>query len=177
MATKVVLKRVHLAATTWFTACAGYLVAVSLHQAGLKWWLVLSLSGYSTGMLLLLVCLYLFAFFRGIQGTRRSAIEHPLTSTDYYMFLYVSTPLLAGLVFAAGTESDPGTSGYLIHIAMGTLKATFVAWIVIDPLVGIMEMDLPASRNHRAERLARTRQCSRLMEKTASREGGTSSHL
>jgi hypothetical protein len=171
------LKGIHLVATIWFVACAGYLIAIGLRWAGFNWWLVFSLSGYSTSMLLLLVCLYLFAFVHGIQGARRTEIEHPVTGTDYYMFLYVSTPLFAGLVFATGTENAPGTSGYLISVAMGTLKATFVAWIVIDPLVGLMEMDLPASRSHRAERLAQTKQSDRLMEKPVSRDCGTSGHL
>lgn len=171
--TKRMLRRIHVVATIWFVACIGYLVAIGLHRAGFDWWLVFSLSGYSTSMLLFLVCLYLFAFFHGIRGTRRIELEHPLTSTNYYMFLYVSTPLFAGLMVAAGTESIPGTSGHLIPIAMGTLKATFVAWIVVDPLVGIMEMDLPASRRHRAERLARTKEYDRLMGETATRDCGT----
>jgi len=177
MAAKAVLKRIHLVATIWFVACTGYLVMTGLRQAGFNWWLVFSLSGYSTGMILPLVCLYLFAFYRGIHGTRRTEIEHPLTSTDYYMFLYVSTPLIAGLCAAAGTDDTPGTSDHLIHVAMTTLKATFVAWIVIDPLVGIVEMDLPASRNHRAERLARTKEYDHLMEKAVSRNCGTHRHL
>ena len=37
---------------------------------------------------------------------------------------------------------------------LGTLKTTFIVWIVIDPLVGVIEMLLPESREHRAERLA-----------------------
>jgi hypothetical protein len=176
MATKMALKRIHLAATAWFVACVGYLIAVGLRQAGFNWWLVFSLSGYSTGMLLLLVCLYLFAFFHGIRGTRRTEDEHPLTGTYGYMLLYVSTPLLAGLVTATGTEAVPGTSGYLIRVAMGTLKATFAAWVVIDPLLGILEMDLPASRSHRAERLARAKEYGRLTERTAPGDCGGVTH-
>lgn len=171
--TRRMLKWIHVASTVWFVACIAFLVVIGLHRAGLNWWLVFSLSGYSTGMLVLLVCLYLFAFFHGIRRTRRIEPEHPLTSTNYYMFLYVSTPLFAGLMVAAGTESIPGTSGHLIPVAMGTLKATFVAWIVVDPLVGIMEMDLPASRRHRAERLTQMRECNRLIGETATRDCGT----
>jgi amino acid permease len=163
------LKGIHLVATIWFVACTGYLVAIGLRQVGFNWWLVFSLSGYSTSMLLLLICLYLFAFYHGIRGTRRAETEHPLTATGYYMFLYVSVPLFAGVVFAAGTEDVFGTSGYMIHVAMGTLKATFLAWVVIDPLVGILEMDLPASRRHRAERRARMKEYDRLMEDCGTR--------
>lgn len=168
-ADRTILRRIHVAATVWFVACVGYLAMIGLRRAGFNWWLVFSLSGYSISMLLLLVCLYLFAFYHGVRGTRRTETEHPLTSTGYYMLLYVSAPLFAGVVFAAGTEDAFGTSGYMIHVAMGTLKATFVAWIVIDPLVGILEMDLPASRRHRAERRARMKQYDRLLDNCGTR--------
>lgn len=168
-ATKVMLRRIHAVATVWFVVCVGYLIAVGLRQAGFNWWLVFSLSGYSASMLLLLVCLYLFAFVHGIHGARRSEAEHPLTGTVCYIFLYVSIPLLGGLCAAAGTDDALGTSVHLIHVATVTLKATFIAWIVVDPLLGLMEMDLPASRSHRAERLARTKQYDRLMGGTTPR--------
>ncbi|MEN6424880.1 MAG: hypothetical protein ABFE13_05935 [Phycisphaerales bacterium] len=138
-AAKVVLKRIHLVATAWFVVCAGYLVGAGLRQVGFNWWAVLSLSGYSTGMLLILVSFYLFALYRGVGSVRRTEAEHPLTSATWYMGLYVSAPLLAALVAATGTEAVPGTSGHLIHVALGTLKGTFAAWIVVDPLVGAIE--------------------------------------
>ena len=101
MARKV-LKWMHLVATVWFMICVVHLVVTGLRQAGLKWWLIFSLSGYSTFMVLILICLYLFAFFRGVGGARRIEIEHPVTSTYWYMCLYVSAPLLAGLVAILG---------------------------------------------------------------------------
>ena len=103
-------------------------------------------------MLLLLVCLYLFAFVHGIRGMGRTRAEHPVTGAGYYMFLYVSTPLLAGLCAATEVDTASGTNGHLIHIATVTLKATFLAWIVIDPLVGFIEIHLSASRSHRTIR-------------------------
>lgn len=151
MTARTILKWIHVAATIWFVACAGYLVAVSLRQAGFRWWLVFSLSGYSTGMLLMLVSLYLFALYRGIGGARRISTEHPLTSTACYMVFYVSIPLLGPLV-ALGTADTPGMSVSWVDVAMGTLKVTSFVWVVIDPLVGVVEMLLPASRRHRAER-------------------------
>jgi hypothetical protein len=147
--TELMLKQIHLVATVWFVACAGYLVSIGLRRAGFNWWLVLSLSGYSTSMLLLLVCLYLFAFVHGVRGMRRTRAEHPVTGAGYYMFLYVSTPLLAGLCAATEIDVASRTNRHLIYIATVTLKATFLAWIVIDPLVGFIEMNLPASRSHR----------------------------
>lgn len=172
MTARTILRGIHVAATVWFVACAGYLVAIELRQVGFSWWLVFSLSGYSTSMLLLLVCLYLFALVHGIRGARRTKAEHPLTSAGCYMFLYVSTPLIAGLCAAAGTDDASGTSTYLIHIATTTLKATFVTWIVIDPVVGLMEMDLPASRRRRAERSAQTKQYNHLTGGAIGRDCG-----
>jgi len=169
-AMKVMLRRIHLVATVWFVACVGYLVSVGLRQAGYNGWLVFSLSGYSTSMLLLLVCLYLFAFVHGMRGARRCETEHPLTGAACYMVFYVSTPLLAGLCAAAGAEAPFGTSTHLIHVATATLKATFIAWIVVDPLVGLMEMDLPASRSHRTERVARMKNYDRCNGGTTPRD-------
>ncbi len=156
MAAMTILTWILVAATVWFVACTGYLIAVGLRQAGFRWWLVFSLSGYSTGMLLMLVSLYLFALYRGIDRGRRIQIEHPLTSTDCYMVLYVSAPLFGGLVASANAAENPGMDVSMAGVAWETLKVTFLVWIVVDPLVGVVEMLLPASRRHRAAR-ARSR--------------------
>jgi hypothetical protein len=43
-------------------------------------------------------------------------------------------------------------------IALGTLGMTFLVWVIVDPLIGLLEMLLPpASRRHRAERLAKAK--------------------
>ena len=103
--------------------------------------------------MLLLVSLYLFAVFRGIDRSQKIEIEHPLTSTAYYTMFYNLTPLLGSL---AGCISIIGTSKIselLSGIAMGTLATTFLGWIVVDPLTASLEKLLPASRKHRSERL------------------------
>ena len=155
MTARKLLKWIHVVATVWFVACVTYLIAMGLRQTGLRWWLVFSLSGYSTFMILLFVSLYLFAFYRGIGGARRIGIEHPLTSSDCYIGFYASAPLIGGLMAVAGTVDNPGMHVSMVGIAMGTLKTTFLVWIVIDPLVGVIETLLPASRRHRAERAHR----------------------
>jgi hypothetical protein len=48
-------------------------------------------------------------------------------------------------------------SQFLLGIALGTLGATFLVWIIVDPVTELVEMLLPASRKHRLERLARVR--------------------
>jgi hypothetical protein len=152
MTVRKLLQRLHFAATAWFIACVVYLVALGLRQAGFQWWLVFSLSGYSTVMVLLVVSLYLFAFFHGMSGARRSRIEHPLTSTDGYMAFYVSAPLLGGLAAFLGTADAPAMEVSFAHVTLATLKTTFFVWIVMDPLLGVIEMLAPGSRRHRAER-------------------------
>jgi len=153
MTARKILRRIHLVATVWFIICVGYLLVIGLYQAGLKWWLVFSLSGHSAVVIVLLVSLYLFAFFRGTDGARHIEAEHPLTSSDCYMGFYVSAPLLGGLAAVLGTVGASGIGRLLFSTALGTLGTTFLVWIVIDPLVGMVEMLLPTSRRHRAERI------------------------
>ncbi len=152
MTAKRLLKRIHLVATVWFVLCVAYLLATALRQVGFRWWLVFSLSGYSTAVIFLLVSLYLFAFFRGAGRDRYIEIEHPLTSADCYLGFYVSAPLLGGLAAILATADAPETGRFLFSVALGTLGTTFLVWIVLDPLVGMAETLLPASRRHRAER-------------------------
>lgn len=149
------LKLIHLASMIWFMLCVGYIVVRALHQAGFNWWLIFSLSGHSALVIFLLISLYLFALFRGVGGVQHIALEHPLTSTHYYMGLYVAAPLLGGLAGILGMLGVNDLGRFLIGVALGTLGTTFVVWVVIDPMAGLIEMLLPSSRKHRAERLAR----------------------
>jgi hypothetical protein len=158
MLSQTSLRRVHFAGTAWFMLCTGYILVLALRQAGFQWWVIFSISGYSTLFMLMLVSLYLFAVFRGIDRSQKIEIEHPLTSTAYYTMFYNLTPLLgsfAGILGMIGTNKiSELTSG----IALGTLAATFLVWIVIDPLTASLEKLLPASRNHRRERLLQVKQ-------------------
>lgn len=153
MSAKRILKRIHVASAVWFVLCVGSVFAAELRKVGFNWWLIFSLSGYSVFLILLLTSLYLFALFRGVGGTQHITVEHPLTSTAHYMAFYVAAPLLGGL---SGILGMLGTSApmFLLGVARGTLAITFVIWVVLDPVAGLIEMVLPASRKHRAERRA-----------------------
>ena len=155
MAARRVLRLIHLASTIWFMLCVGGIVVTALHQAGFNWWLIFSLSGHSALVIFLLISLYLFALFRGVGGTQHIAVEHPLTTTHHYMGLYVAAPLIGGLAGITGMMGVQHTAKFLLGIALGTLGTTFAVWVIIDPVIGLIEMLLPASRKHRAERLAR----------------------
>jgi len=158
MSERRTLKLIHLASTLWFILCVGYILISALRQAGVRWWVIFSLSGYSVFLFLLLMSLYLFAIFRGISSSQKVKIEHPLTSTNYYRVLYVTTPLLGGLAGCLGMIGVETISQFLFGTSLGTLGATFLVWVILDPAIGLLEMLLPpASRKHRAQRLARAK--------------------
>jgi hypothetical protein len=150
------LKIIHLASTVWFILCIGYILVLALRQAGVDWWIIFSVSGYSLLLIFLLVSLYLFAIFRGIGSSQKIEEEHPLTNTNYYALLYIAIPFLGGLAGCIGMIGlDNKVSQYLLGIAFGTLGTTFLVWVIVDPVMGLLEMYLlPMSRKHHAERLA-----------------------
>ena len=148
------LKLVHIASTVWFILCVGYVLTLALRQVGAKWWVVFSLSGHGALILLVLVSLYLFAIFRGISSSQNVHAEHPLTSTIYYAAFYVAAPPLGTLAGCLGMIGETTVSQFLLGIAMGTLGVTFLVWVIVDPVIGLVELLLPASRKHRVQRLA-----------------------
>lgn len=155
MTVRRLLKLMHLVSMIWFMLCVCYIVGRALHEAGFNWWLIFSLSGHSVLAVFLLVSFYLFALFRGVGGTQHIALEHPLTSTHSYMGLYVAAPLLGGLAGILGMWGVQDLGRFLVGLALGTLCTTFAVWVILDPAAGLIEMLLPTSRKHRAERLAR----------------------
>ena len=150
------LRRIHLLSTIWFIACIGYILVLVLRGRGLQWWVIFSLSGPYALVMFLLISLYLFAVYRGMGKAQKIEVEHPLTTTGYYMALYMTAPLLGGLAGILGMVgvTEPIWFLFLSGVALGTLGTTFVVWVGIDPMVGMLEMLLPASRKHRTERLA-----------------------
>ena len=157
MSRRKALKLVHLTSTAWFMLCLGYILVLALHRAGLHWWVIFSLSGHSTVVVFLLVSLYLFAIFRGASRTQKIEVEHPLTSTTYYTMFYVAAPFLGGLGGCLGMIGVYRISQFFLGIALGTLGTTFLVWVFVDPVTGVLEMLLPASRKHRLKRLAKVR--------------------
>ncbi|MHC4585975.1 MAG: hypothetical protein ACYS3N_15715 [Planctomycetota bacterium] len=156
------LRLIHLASTVWFIICIVYILVLTLRQAGVHWWVVFSLSGHGLLIALMLISLYLFAIFRGISSSQKVQIEHLLTSTSYYRVFYVITPLLGGLAGCLGMIGST-VGQFPLGVALGTLGTTFLVWVIVDPLTGLLEMLLPsASRRHRSQRIARAkalRQC------------------
>jgi hypothetical protein len=136
----------------------GYVFVLGLHQAGINWWVVFSLSGHGALVVFLLISIYLFAIFRGVSSSQNVQIEHPLTSTPYYTVFYVIAPFLGGLAGCIGMLGVREVSHFLSGIALGTLGTTFLVWVIVDLVAGLLETVLPpTSRRHRAERLAQAR--------------------
>jgi len=151
------LRFIHLAGTVWFMLCVGYVLALALHQAGVRWWVLFSLSGHGLLLAFILMSLYLFAIFRGVSSSSQMhQIEHPLTSTGFYTAFYVTIPFLGGL---AGCLAMIGVCTivrqFFQGIALGTLAATFLVWVIVDPAAGVLEVWLSGgARRHRARRVA-----------------------
>lgn len=151
------LKKAHIAGTVWFVLAVGYIFVLALRQAGVRWWVVFSLSGHGVLIVSVLVSLYLFAIFRGISSSQNVEVEHPLTSSTYYAAFYLLTPFLGGIAGCLGMIGSYSSSQFMLGIALGTLGVTFLVWVVLDPVIGLLEMLLPVSRKHRAIRLAEAR--------------------
>jgi len=150
-------KFVHLMGTVWLILCVGLILVTALREAGFRWWVIFSLSGHSAVMVFLLVSLYLFAVYRGTRPSQQIEAEHPLTSTAQYKVFYVATPFLGGLAGLAGLIGTTRVSQLPLGAALGTLVATFLVWVILDPVAGLFEMLLPASRKHRQQRAAQAK--------------------
>ncbi|MCK5271962.1 MAG: hypothetical protein KAJ52_05275 [Sedimentisphaerales bacterium] len=151
------LKLIHLLSTVWFALCVVYILVLGLRQAGVRWWLIFSLSGHSAVIFFLMMSVYLFAVFKGAARSRKIVQEYPLSSTNYYMAFYDTVPFLGGLAGLSGIIGMRSATQFFLEMSYATLGATFLVWIIIDPLIGIIETLLPDSRRHRSERLAQAR--------------------
>jgi hypothetical protein len=149
------LASVHITGTAWFILCVGYVGVIALRQAGVKWWILFSLTGHGILIAFMLISLYLFAIFRGISSSQKLKVEHPLTCTTQYALFYVATPFLGAVAGCLGMLGVDTLDRLLLGIALGTLGATFLVWVIVDPFLGLLEMFLPESRKHRSLRLAR----------------------
>ena len=147
----------HFVSTLWFILSAGYIFVLALLQAGKSWWVIASLSSYSVIIVFLLISLYLFAVFRGVARSQKANIEHPLTTSVYYSFFYDVSPFLGVLASGLGTIGISRSPHYLLVIATGSLWMTFLVWIIVDPIAGLLEMLLPSSRGHRRKRMVETK--------------------
>lgn len=152
------LKFVHITSTAWFLLSGVFLAIIALRQAGMQWWLIFSLSGYSGGLIFFLVLVYIFAIYRGVARSQKIVTEHPLTCSTGYMTFYDISPFLGAI---AAMTAFPETSNAIertVSIATGSLTSTFMVWVVLDPAISLVEMLLPESRFHRKKRISETKE-------------------
>jgi len=163
----------HFAGTLWFVLCVGFILVVGLIEAGFNWWMIFSLSAHSVVVLFMLISLYLFALFRGGKPLQGHTLEHPLTSSDYYMVLYIGAPLLGAFAgFLHAVLYKQATPEFLLSIALATFGVTFSSWVILDPILASLETFTPQGQAHRlkrlekqkAERQERTRNRNALLE-------------
>lgn len=157
MCRRKILKLVHLLDTVLLAFSACYILILALRQVGKSWWFIVSLSGYSAPIAFLLISLYLFAIYRGVARSQRLKIEHPLTTSVYYVFFYNISPPLGVLAGGLGAIGTTKIAQYLLMTATGCLFVTFIVWIIVDPIAGIVEILLPSSQKHRRLRLAQSK--------------------
>jgi len=151
---KNLLKALHVVSTLFFALSVCYLLIISVHRAGGSWRVITPISAYSLPLIFLVVLWYLFAVYRGIARDQKIEIEHPLTTTPIYQFFYNVTPLLGAMVGFIAGWGGVSTGNLALLMTGGTVFATFLVWIFVDPFSGTVEMLLPASRKHRQQRQA-----------------------
>lgn len=159
-----ILKYIHISGTGWLIISSIFLVIVSLRQAGMDWWVIFSLSGHSTSMIIFAAVVYAFAVFENISTARTISQEHPVTSSILYMIIYDATPfigVLAGILYF-GELTTPAEK--IISAANGSLGLTFITWIILDPAISFFETLLPESRIHRKNRIAEEKAVQLLQE-------------
>jgi len=153
-----ILKVIHFAGTVWFMLCTGFVFIMAMWEAGFNWLVIFSLSGYLAFLITLLVSIYLFALFRSAGKGPNMEKEHPFTSTSYYLSFYVSAPLLGILAGVAAVIGEVKIIPFFTSVALGTQVVTFLTWVIVDPVVSMLETLAPASREHRLYRLAAEKQ-------------------
>lgn len=154
-------KKVHFGNTLLFMLCIVGISIEALRQAGLDWWLVFSISGYSLFTILFIMSVYVFVLFRGMVRNDEPDIEHPLTSLKIYKILYSITPMLgfiAGLLSQVGVDYEISKRMWLFGCEMGSFWITILIWVLLDPLFNFLECRTPASMQSRQHRMELARQ-------------------
>jgi hypothetical protein len=63
-----------------------------------------------------------------------------------------------GVLGVCLTIFNNAAAEYLLKLSVGSVASTFLMWIIIDPIVGLLEMLLPSSRKERRIRIRNTQE-------------------
>ncbi|MBN2844302.1 MAG: hypothetical protein JXM68_14550 [Sedimentisphaerales bacterium] len=153
-------KRVHFGNTLLFVLCIAGIAVQSLRQAGLDWWLIFSISGYSALTVLFFLGGYIFAIFRGMNRHSEPDIEHPVTSLKMYKIIYSCTPLLGfatGLLAQIGLTAELNWKNWILNGQLGSFWITIFIWVILDPAIAMLEGFSPAGAQSRHKRQEKAR--------------------
>ncbi len=156
----IYFKRFHFLNTLLFILCIAGIAVQSLRQAGVDWWVIFSISGYSSVTVIFFLCVYLFAIFRSVHSFIEPDIEHPVTCLKIYKVIYCFTPtlgFLTGVCAQIGLEEELALKAIIINSAMGSFVVTMLFWVLLDPLITIMESYTPASKASRNARIEKAK--------------------
>ena len=152
------IQLLHLIGLIWLGFSLLYITIVALRRAGVEWWVIFSLSGYSALLFAMLISLYLFAIYRGVARTQKIEIEHPLTTSEYYIIFYVTAPMLGGLTALFSGIDGATAPEFLLDICFASLASAFLVWVIVDPLAGFVEVLTPQGLKHRSIRLTQAKE-------------------
>jgi hypothetical protein len=184
MRTKKALSTFYFAGIGLFIASAAYLWLrfdlTSFHLSRLS-----SVITASPGSSLLIAAMvYAVALTTVILRRKARAIEHPLTGADSYRFFYYLCPFVGAGAGAIAIVGSGLTTNGLTTVAAGVVLATAIVWIVIDPVITVVEFCGPRSRRLRrvravrakAKRLALKAEKQRILEEARSQSTSIQSH-
>lgn len=157
---------VRLAGLILFISASAYLLlfcdpqASGLHQLGI----ILTENNLAVSFVPITYALILAALMLQ-RGTR--AIEHPLTASLCYRTLYDISPFLGALAGVLAVSTLDISMNQLAVVSIGILITTTAIWVIIDPILMVIEAVLPASRRLRRRRsiMAKKRRLKQKIEK------------
>ncbi len=134
--------------------------------------------------LVIAVMVYAMALTSVILRRKARAIEHPLTSAESYRYFYYLCPFVGAMAGAVAVAGSGLTTNGLTTIAVGTVLTTSIVWIVIDPVITVVEFCGPRSRRLRrvravrakAKRLALKAEKQRILAEARSQSSSIQSH-
>lgn len=148
---------VHTTRMAGFVASVACMAVLSIVQADKSRWFTISLLSYFGWLLVATACSCSFSIFRGLSKNQRIKEEHRITTSVTYFLLYNLSPLLGALTGSLAAIGISRVTYYLFMVTAGSWCMTFMVWTIIDPILALMEMALPSSRQHRRERLLKSK--------------------
>jgi len=105
-----------------------------------------------------LVAAQFFALASVFMRRKARAIEHPLTAALYYRVFYYLCPFVGALAGAIAVLGSGFNTNGLTIVAAGTVLTTAIVWVMIDPVITLIELLGPKSRRLRHVRAVKVKE-------------------